>query len=84
MKREFTRWGLGGQRTLVGGLQLCAVVGLLAGFKEPLLGSAASVGLALMMLVAVVVRIKVKDSIMQTIPALFYFGLQVYLSLKGF
>ncbi|MEI8283677.1 MAG: DoxX family protein [bacterium] len=84
MKGEFTRWGFGAQRALVGGLQLCAVVGLLAGFEQPLLGRAASVGLALMMLVAVGVRIRIKDSIMQTIPALLYLVLQVYLSLAAF
>lgn len=84
MKREFTRWGLGSQRALVGGLQLCAVVGLLAGFEQPLIGRAASVGLAIMMLVAVGVRIRTRDSIMQTIPALLYLGLQVYLSLEAF
>jgi hypothetical protein len=37
-----------------------------------------------MMLVAVGVRIRIKDSIMQTIPALLYLGLQVYLSLEAF
>ena len=84
MKREFSRWGLEGQRALVGGLQLCAVIGLLAGFEQPFLGSAASVGLAMMMLVAVGVRIRTRDSITQTIPALLYLGLQVYLSLKAF
>ena len=84
MKREIARWGLEGQRAMVGGLQLCAVVGLVVGFEQPLIGRAASVGLALMMLVAVGVRIRIKDSITQTIPALLYLGLQVYLSLEAF
>jgi hypothetical protein len=41
-------------------------------------------GLALMMLVAVVVRIQIKDSVLQTIPALFYLVLNTYLCLAGF
>ncbi len=84
MRREFVRWGLGSQRLLVGGLQLCAVMGLLAGFEQPFIGRAASIGLALMMIVAVGVRIKIKDSLMQTSPALLYLVLQVYLSLVAF
>lgn len=84
MRREFVRWGLGSQRLLVGGLQLCAVMGLLAGFEQPFIGRAASIGLALMMIVAVGVRIRIKDSLMQTAPALLYLVLQVYLSLVAF
>ena len=84
MKREFARWGLGAQRIIVGGLQLCAVMGMLVGFEQPFIGRAASIGLALMMFVAVGVRIRVKDSLMQAVPALLYLVLQVYLSLLAF
>ena len=74
MKGEFDRYHLGGQRKLIGGLQLLAVIGLLAGFYEPGLGKAAAMGLALMMFVAVGVPI----------PALFYLALNAYLSLAAF
>jgi len=84
MKEEFERYRLGSQRTLVGGLQVCAAIGLLAGLSQPWMGSAASAGLALMMLVAVGVRIKIKDTLPQTIPALFYLALNAYLSLAAF
>jgi len=84
MRREFERYRFGPQRTLVGGLQLCAAVGLVAGLSQPWMGRAASAGLALMMLVAVAVRIKIKDSLLQTTPALFYLVLNSYLSLAGF
>ncbi len=39
---------------------------------------------ALMMLGAVRVRIKIKDSLLQTIPALFYLVLNTYLCLAAF
>lgn len=84
MKREFDRYRLGSQRKLVGGLQLCAALGLLAGFGEPWIGRAAATGLALMMLVGVGVRIKIKDTLTQTIPALIYLAVNAYLSLAAF
>ena len=77
MKREFERYRLGSQRTLVGGLQLCAAIGLLAGLSQPWMGRAAAAGLALMMLIAVGVRIKIKDSLPQTTPALVYLAINM-------
>ena len=84
MKREFERYRLASQRTLVGGLQVCAAIGLLAGLSQPWMGRAAAAGLALMMLVAVGVRIKIKDTLLQTVPALIYLALNAYLSLAAF
>jgi len=84
MKREFERYRLASQRTLVGGLQCCAAIGLLAGLSQPWMGRTAAAGLALMMLVAVGVRIKIKDTLLQTIPALIYLALNAYLSLAAF
>ena len=84
MKREFDRYQFGSQRTLVGGLQLCAAIGLLAGLSQPWMGRAASAGLAIMMLVAVGVRIKIKDTLPQTTPALLYLALNAYLCLVAF
>lgn len=84
MTREFARYQLGSQRTLVGGLQLCAAVGLLAGWSQPWLGRMASAGLAVMMLVAVGVRVRIKDTPLQTIPALFYLALNAYLCLAAY
>ena len=84
LKGEFARYGFGSQRMLIGGLQMCAAVGLLAGLSQPWLGRAAAAGLALMMLVAVGVRIRIKDSLLQTTPALFYLVLNTYLGLAAF
>lgn len=84
MKREFDRYQLGAQRALIGGLQLCGSLGLLVGLNQPWLGRAAAAGLVLMMLLAVGVRIKIKDSLLQTTPALFYLALNTYLAFAAF
>ncbi len=84
MKQEFDRYQLGSQRRLVGGLQLCAAIGLLAGLSQPWMGRAAAAGLAAMMLIAVGVRIKIKDTLPQTTPALLYLALNAYLCLAAF
>lgn len=81
MTREFERYGLGAQRTLVGILQLCGALGLLAGLSQPWIGRVASAGLVAMMLVAVGVRVRIKDTPLQALPALFYLALNGYLSL---
>lgn len=84
MKQEFLRYRLASQRIRVGALQGFAGVGLLAGMSQPWIGQAAAGGLALMMLVAVIVRIHIKDTMLQTIPALFYLAINTYLCLAGF
>lgn len=84
LKQEFVRYRLESQRQLVGILQCCAGIGLLAGMREPWMGQAAAGGLALMMLVAIGVRIRIKDTFVQTLPAIFYLILNAYLVLKGY
>lgn len=84
IKREFDRYRLGSQRALVGALQLSAALGLVAGLDQPWIGRAASGGLALMMLVAVGVRIRLKDTLLQTTPALLYLALNTYLCWAAF
>jgi hypothetical protein len=65
-------------------LQLAGALGLVAGLDQPWIGFAASGGLALMMLVAVGVRIKIKDPLPRTTPAIFYLALNTYLCLFAF
>lgn len=71
-------------RPLVGGLQLLAVVGLFLGLSEPWIGRVASGGLAIMMLCAVGVRIRIKDGLLQTMPALLYLLLNAYLCWQAY
>jgi len=84
MKQEFLRYRLGSQRMLVGALQWCAGLGLLAGMTQPWMGQLAAGGLTLMMLVAIIVRVQIKDTMLQTIPALFYLVLNAYLFFSVF
>lgn len=84
MKQEFVRYHLGAQRIMVGALQEFAGIGLLVGMSLPWVGQLAAGGLALMMLIAVIVRIQIKDSLLQSIPAVFYMVLNTYLCTAGF
>ncbi len=84
MKQEFLRYRLASQRITVAALQWFAGIGLLLGLTQPWLGQLAAGGLALMMLVAIIVRIQIKDTLLQTIPALLYLALNAYLCLDGF
>lgn len=83
MAVEFVRYRLAGQRWLVGALQIAAALGLVLGLREPWIGRAAATGLSLMMLLAVGVRIKIKDSFVQALPAFFFFALNAYLALAA-
>ena len=72
MLSEYARWGYGNQRILLGCLQLFGGIGLLIGIVNPILLSVASFLLTIMMVTAIFVRIKIKDSIVQMSPAIFY------------
>ncbi len=84
MRQEFERYHMGRQRILVGLLQWAAGVGLIAGLWVPWLGQAAAAGLALMMAVALVVRIRIHDKPYLMLPAAGYLALNAYLCFAGF
>tara|TARA_Y100000022_G_C13216489_1_gene360158 strand:+ start:841 stop:1176 length:336 start_codon:yes stop_codon:yes gene_type:complete len=69
---EFKRWGLGKRRKEIGGFQLVCGVGLLIGLWSNLMLFVSSIILLIMMLVAVYVRIKIKDNISEILPAIAY------------
>jgi len=72
MLSEYARWGYKNQRILLGCLQLLGGIGLLVGIVNPTLLSVASFLLTFMMITAIFVRIKIKDSAVQMLPATFY------------
>ena len=85
MVEEFRRFGLAdSQRVLTGILQLLGAAGLLFGFLIPALGVLASTGLALMMLVAIAVRMKIKDGLAQSVPSLVFMLINACLALNFF
>ena len=61
MRGEFVRYGMPHLRALTGTLQIAAGAGLLLGYIYPVCALAASLGLSLMMIVALGVRLKIKD-----------------------
>ncbi len=83
MRGEFERYGLGRYRVVVAVLQLMGAAGQLLGLRYPLLGCLASGGLALMMLVAVVVRQQISDALPQWVPAAAYLVGNAYLAVAS-
>jgi hypothetical protein len=79
MKKEFKRFGLEkiGLLTII--LQLIGATGLIIGLKFNPILTISSFGLALIMLFGLMVRIKLKDSVWISLPALFYMGLNTYI-----
>lgn len=81
MKDEFVRYGLENERRLTGFLQLIGGVGLLGGLLlSPLLAMLAALGLSVLMILGFGVRIKIRDTLLQTLPSLSYAILNAYLA----
>lgn len=81
MRQEYDRYGLPKFKVLMGSLQILGALGLVIGIQVPWVGQLASSGLALLMLCGVGVRIKIKDTVLQTMPAFGYMVLNAYLAL---
>lgn len=79
MKNEFKRFGLEkiGLTTVL--LEIIGALGLLVGLKFYFILMISSLGLALLMFVGLIVRIKLKDSIWISLPAFFYMALNTYI-----
>ena len=69
MVAEFKRFGLGRFRRLTGGLEVLGAVGLLMGYVIPALVIVASGGLTLLMVLGIAVRIRVRDTLVEMLPA---------------
>ena len=75
MKDEFSRWKLQKYRILISFIQLLSGLSLLLSFFYPFLVIYCSSIFFTMMLGAIFVRIRIKDSFLDTLPALLYFFL---------
>lgn len=84
MKQEFIRFQLEKLGLVVVVLEILGAVGLLVGFwfYKPLL-MLASGGLAVLMLLGLIVRLRLKDSLWVSLPALFYLVLNAYIFYTG-
>jgi len=69
---EYSRWGYKKFRKTIALLQFLGGIGLLIGMQFPLLLTIVSALLTLMMIIAVYVRIRIKDNIINTLPAILY------------
>jgi len=79
MKREFERFNLKKIGFLIIALEIVGALGLLIGLRFNLILLISSGGLAILMLLAVMIRIKVKDSLLISLPAIFYMILNAYI-----
>lgn len=81
MVAEFERFGLSRFRRLTGALEILGALGLLAGYViDPLVPLAAG-GLALLMLLGVLTRFRVRDSLLATSPAILLLAVNVFVLL---
>ena len=69
---EYERWGYKKFRTIIALLQILGGVGLLIGFFCDLLLPLVSALLMIMMIIAIFVRIRIKDNIINLLPAILY------------
>lgn len=84
MTEEFIRFGLDKQkRLLTGYLQLLGSFGLVFGyFLLPDLVFIASAGLTLLMLFGFLLRIKIRDSLLQSLPSLVFALMNLYICVE--
>jgi len=83
MKAEFERYGVPRLRRLTGVLQVLAGIGLLVGLRWRPAMTVSSGGLMLMMMAAVAVRIRIKDSVLQSLPACVLMAVNGFLFLQS-
>ncbi len=69
---EFNRWGYKKFRKIIALLQFLGGFGLLIGLHFPLLLIIVSALLTLMMIIAIYVRIRINDNIINALPAILY------------
>ena len=69
---EYERWGCEKFRKTIAILQILGGIGLLIGYFFALLLTLVSALFTLMMIVAIFVRIRIKDNIIKLLPAILY------------
>ena len=82
IRNEFIRYGLSKHLKLVGSLQIAGAVGLGIGyFFFPILCVFSALGLAMLMVLGFAVRLKIKDSFLQSSPSFIYAVLNTYIAI---
>jgi hypothetical protein len=83
MKKEFKRFGLEKIGLLTMVLEFIGAAGLIVGLKFNPILIVSSLGLALLMFCGLIVRIRLKDNLWISLPALFYMVLNTYIFLAS-
>ena len=71
-KNEFIRYGIPNFRKITGFFQSLGGLSLIIGVFIDQLAIIASLGLTILMILGVNVRLKIKDGLLKTMPAIFY------------
>lgn len=83
MRDEFVRYGLAHLRVLTAVLEILAGIGLLVGLWWPFALQVSSAGLALLMLCALIARMRVRDALPLWLPALSLLLVNVWILLDS-
>jgi hypothetical protein len=83
MKREFNRFGLEKFGLLTITLEILGASGLIIGLMYNPILLISSGGLTVLMFLGILVRIRVKDGILVTLPALFFMVLNLYIFISA-
>lgn len=84
MKGEFKRFGLEKYGLVTAVLEILGAIGLVVGLTINPVLLISSGGLAVLMFMGLVVRIKIRDSMWASLPALLFMLLNSYISMKSF
>ena len=86
MISEFNRFGLSKQRVLTGILQIIGATGLILGYyvQSNIIVIIGAIGLSLLMFLGFLVRIKIKDSFIESLPALTFALINLYIFIVYF
>jgi uncharacterized membrane protein len=84
MVKDFQQFGLERLRFLTGLLEVLGGSGLLVGLKWSPALSISPAGLSLLMLIAFGVRLRMRDSLIQSLPSLALMLANVYILIKSF
>ncbi len=79
MVAEFERYGLSRYRKLTGSLEVLGAAGLIVGYVVPAVLVLASAGLTALMALGVATRFRVRDPLLETVPAFVLMLVNVYI-----
>ena len=83
MVEEFERYDLSRFRRLTGAIEVLGAVGLAAGYLVPELSVLSAGGLALLMLLGLAVRMRVRDPLLEMAPAAFLLLVNIFIALQA-